>query len=245
MRRYSLVVLAVACLLIATFADGFSVVVRNPSLKRYSSLQGTTKQSSSLSHRRMVGMSLTGLTEDSLIPDLTPSKFSSLTKRSLTGVALGSLAAGWVTSSTTIFGSGFLATTYVMHKEFTSMVQHTGASSIYKLGVFASLLCHALAAAIPRFHEFVLPVYFGLLMTHLVILNNKPASISQIAVSLLGVVYTGYLPSFWVRLHGLSLPFASGGAMWSAGAVTILWSWVSIASSGTLHHNRSSRFIYL
>lgn len=236
MRRYSHILIAVVCATYVALTEGFSLAARNPALSSCSTLQGGTK--SLLVGRRMT-MSLTGLTEDSLIPDLTSNKFSSLAKRSLTGVALGAVATGWVTSNTNAFGSGFLAATYVMHKEFTSMVRHTGINSVYKLGMFASFLCHVFAAFIPSYHELVLPTYFGLLMTYLVILNQKSASISQISSSLLGVVYTGYLPSYWVRLHGLASPFAKSSGMLAAGAATILWSWASIASSGTsrsYHH---------
>lgn len=209
---------------------GFNLAIpRHPCHRTWTSAQVNERRI-----QRKSSMSLMGLTEETLLPAVTNKPLSNLTKRSLTGVVLGALGTSWITSRNHYFGSGFLAASYVMHDEFNNMAKHTGVYPSFKLGVVASLLCHVSSVVCPSLHEIVIPTYFAILMMSLVFSNNKPTNLSQISTSVLGVLYTGYLPSFWVRLHGLPLPYINKNAVLTAGAAAIWWSWAAIASSGTV-----------
>lgn len=190
-----------------------------------------TRHSLIPSNSRMV-MSLSATTNEessvSVGNSIIPKQSSNLARRSLTGLLLGAAGSGWIASNNGVFATGFLAASYVMNKEYLKMAIPTSSFSVSSLSLLSSLLCHVAAATNPSIQEAILPVYFGLLMTTLVLFSDSPSTISHIGKALLAVVYTGYLPSFWVRLHGLS--------DLSPGPATILWTWAAIASSGKHVH---------
>ncbi len=187
-------------------------------IRRYSPVPSTR-------HRLDISLSATiGGEPVSTDSKAAPKLRSNLTRRSLTGLALGVAGSSWIASNNGVFAAGFLAASYVMNSEYVKMAMPTGPTFVNKLNLVGSLLCHVAAVTNPSMHEAIVPVYFGMLMTTLLLFHDSPSTISQIAKALLAVVYTGYLPSFWVRLHGLS------GL--SPGPATIWWTWAAIASSG-------------
>lgn len=171
-------------------------------------------------------MSLRSTPQAAILPisSATQVLSSNLTRRLLTGLVLGAVGSTWIASSNGMFAAGFLVATCIMNNEYAKMAIPSGPSSTHRLTTVAGLLFHVAAIIKPSKQEAILPMYFGLMMASLVLSNNSPCGTSQIAKALLGVVYTGYLPSFWVRLHGLS--------ELSSGPATIWWTWAAIASSG-------------
>lgn len=179
-------------------------------------------------------------TEPPAIPQLTNtgSKTSNLTKRWITGLSLGALCSGWIASGNSFFAIGFLVASFIMNDEYTKMAQATGSSPASRLGIVTSIICFLSAASFPFVHELVVPIYISALMSSFVLSNNKThTKINEIAASVLGVIYTGYLPSFWVRLRGLTYPnymelVNPTNAIWTMGASTTWWTWTSIVFAG-------------
>ena len=213
-------------------AHGFSLAVgKGVQMRRHSQLPRT--------HFRLdTSLSATagGVTVPTDSKAITKTR-SNLARRSLTGLALGVAGSSWISSSNGVFAAGFLAASYVMNGEYVKMAMPTGPNLVNRLNLVGSLLCHIAAVTNPSIQEAIVPMYFGVLMTTLVLLNDSPSTISQIAKALLAVVYTGYLPSFWVRLHGLS------GL--SPGPATIWWTWAAIASSGKCSYNMHVVVFYI
>lgn len=176
--------------------------------------------------------------DTAMLPNTVP-KTSNLTKRWITGLSLGALCSGWIASGNQLFAAGFLVASYIMHDEYTKMVQATGPTPAFRLGILTSIACFLSAAMFPFAHELIVPTYLSLLMGSVVLSNSKtPAKISDIAASILGVIYTGYLPSFWVRMRSLTYPnymqlTNPTSAIWTMGAATTWWTWTSIVFAGT------------
>ena len=170
----------------------------------------------------------------------TPIMSNKMVKRWLTGLSLGALGTLWICSGNGFFTLGFFFTSLIALSEYYSMVQATGVVPAKKTGIVASTFCYLTAAMVPQCHELVMPLSATFLMLWLLIFNKKSASIGEISSSLLGMFYVGFLPSFWVRLRGLSVvvptkfpalmqQFAWAHAdLWTFGAIMTWWTWFSI-----------------
>ena len=126
-----------------------------------------------------------------------------LRKRWVTGLSLGLLATLWIFSGSGYFTLGFLLTSVIAQNEYYRMVRNTGIEPASKTGIFSSLMCFVTAALAPQFHEFVVPLAVIQTMLWLLVFNKKAASINEISSTLLGILFLGYMPSFWVRLRAL------------------------------------------
>mmetsp|Transcript_31917 Transcript_31917/g.45948 ORF Transcript_31917/g.45948 Transcript_31917/m.45948 type:complete len:376 (-) Transcript_31917:772-1899(-) len=166
---------------------------------------------------------------------LTPQ--AKLRKRWITGLSLGAIGTLWICSGNGPFTFGFLLTSLIAQNEYYTMVKATGVIPAYKTGIITSLICYITAAMFPIYHEMVMPLSATILMIWLLIFKKKSALISEISTSLLGMFFLGYIPSFWVRLHGLSYlnslqkinaiaPKAFGPI--SFGPCVTWWTWTSI-----------------
>jgi CDP-diglyceride synthetase len=163
-----------------------------------------------------------------------------MAKRWLTGLSLGAVGTLWIFSGHGFFTLGFFFTSLIALSEYYTMVEATGVFPAKKTGIVASTACYITAAMFPQAHELVMPLSATFLMLWLLIFNKKSASISEISSSLLGMFYVGFMPSFWVRLRGISViiptkfpalmsRFAWANAdMWSIGAIMTWWTWFSI-----------------
>lgn len=189
----------------------------------------------------------TGVAQDAVMP-LPSSKLSKLTKRWITGLSLGTLATLWIASGQLIFASIFFFISLTTQNEYFSMVKAAGILPAYKTGNLTCLMCYFSAACTPMFHELVMPLYATYLMLYLLIFSEKSAKISEIATSLLGVFYLGYLPSFWIRLRSANLLLQKkthvwpslksiyqsigGDAVWTLGSASVWFTWTAIVFSG-------------
>lgn len=200
-------------------------------------------------HREIlsVNMCAGAVAQDTVVP-LPRSKLSKLTKRWITGLSLGTLATLWIASGQLIFASIFFFISLTTQNEYFSMVKAAGILPAYKTGNLTCLMCYFSAACTPMFHELVMPLYATYLMLYLLIFSEKSAKISEIATSLLGVFYLGYLPSFWIRLRSANLLLEKkahawtslksiyqsigGDAVWTLGSASVWFTWTAIVFSG-------------
>lgn len=167
-------------------------------------------------------------------------KWSTIQKRWLTGLSLGTLATMWIFSGNGIFTLGFLLTTVISQLEYYQMVGNTGVEPAKKTGIVASCLSFFIASAMPQYHEFVMPLTATFLMIWLLIFKKQRSSINEISSTFLGMFYLGYLPSFWVRLRALGEMRATlfplilqkwgwtNASFWTHGAIVTWWTWTSI-----------------
>jgi len=174
-----------------------------------------------------------------------PAPQSKLRKRWITGLTLGAIGTLWICSGNGPFTFGFLLTSLIAQNEYYTMVKATGVVPAYKTGIITSLICYITATMFPTYHEMVMPLSATILMIWLLIFKKNSALISEISTSLLGMFFLGYIPSFWVRLHGLryvnslkminSLAPAAFGPI-SFGLFVTWWTWTSIVFAGFVFH---------
>jgi hypothetical protein len=150
---------------------------------------------------------------------------SSLAKRTGTGIFLAIVAVFWIASGDLVFAAGFVLVSYVLQSEYSSIINATGVAPASKMSLAVSSLCYLTAAIAPSLHELVIPMSFSLLAMNLLLTNETPTNIGEYATSVMGVMYTGYLPSFWVRLRSVN-------ACPNCGAEIVGLSFATIALSG-------------
>jgi CDP-diglyceride synthetase len=166
---------------------------------------------------------------------------SKLRQRWATGLILGAFATIWLFSGNGPFMLGLCVASVLAQLEYYHMVQNTGVQPALKTGIISSILCYVCAAQFPLYHEMVLPVSATMVMTWLLLMQKKPATINEISTTFLGMFYVGYMPSFWVRLRALgvmeptrfpalmrAIPWAPPADAWTLGAVVTWWTWISI-----------------
>ena len=192
------------------------------------------------------GAEPTSITEDDLILK-KKEKSKTLMKRWATGLSLGALGTIWIFSGNGLFTFGFLIASFLAQNEYFAMVKaagkRAGIKPAYKTGSIATILCYITAAYFPHYHEFVMPLASCWLMIWLLIFNKKSASITEISTSILGILYIGYLPSFWVRLRTMNritktmFPLLLGRyrwmnvETWTSGCIITWWTWCAIVFS--------------
>ena len=164
-------------------------------------------------------------------------KLSNLQLRWITGLLLGTLATLWIHSPTWVFGSVFALVVALTQREYYRIVRATGIEPAVKTGITTSVICTMVAAFLPRHHEAILPLAMNVLMLWLLVFKRRLSSISEISTTILGMIYFGHLPSFWMRLRFSlstprttlfpSVPLLSQGT----GAMVLWWTWCSIVFS--------------
>lgn len=171
-------------------------------------------------------------------------KFSNIQLRWITGLSLGAFATYLIYSPKWFFTCFMTFVMASVQREYFRMVKSTGIDPAAKTGTIAAISFFLIGAYFPEIHELVLPGSITFLMLWLLLFKKKISSISEISSSLLGVIYFGFLPSFWMRLRyefgpafrntlfsyygssnlGLDWLFANR----SYGAMVLWWTWCSI-----------------
>ncbi len=166
--------------------------------------------------------------------------------RWITGVSLGGLCTLWIASPNLIFTSIFVLPLLLAQQEYYNLVAATNTKPTRKTSMVFSILSYFGALYFPQFHEMVVPM--GAIYSMLVLLLSKQhsPSINEIATSFFGLLYLGYLPSFWIRLKASSMMSATGttalaaklggikwlGAnAWTVGAIATWFTWTSIVAA--------------
>lgn len=157
----------------------------------------------------------------------------SVQRRILTGIILGAVSIGVVLGGRFTFFLMMLVTQLIGQAEYYKMVFAKGHTPAWKMGlaVTATLLMTTYAA--PAFADVVFPVGGTFVCIYLLFRRREIATIADISTTFMGLFYAGFLPSFWVRLHGVSslssvgagTAVAAATSTKLAGIVQRLWPW--------------------
>ncbi|NBD15984.1 MAG: phosphatidate cytidylyltransferase [Cyanobacteria bacterium] len=110
-------------------------------------------------------------------------------------VALGMIIlGGWY------FTAGFCVIVFLGQLEYFQLVRAKGIEPAAKTTLVVSQLLLITAAIAPNLTDAMFPVAGSLICFYLLFLP-KMSTIADIATSLLGLFYGGYLPSYWIRLR--------------------------------------------
>jgi phosphatidate cytidylyltransferase len=110
----------------------------------------------------------------------------------LTATLLG----GWY--FTMIFAAGV----FLGQKEYFNLVRAKGIAPTVKTTMVVSQILLVICTLDGNLADAVMPLA-GTFICFYLLFQPKMASIADIAASILGLFYTGYLPSYWVRLRAI------------------------------------------
>lgn len=111
----------------------------------------------------------------------------------LTATLLG----GWY------FTFAYAVIIFIGQNEFFNLVRAKGIAPAAKTTLAVSLTLLVICTVDGNLADAVMPVA-GTFICFYLVFQPKIATIADIAASILGLFYTGYLPSYWVRLRGLN-----------------------------------------
>jgi phosphatidate cytidylyltransferase len=112
-------------------------------------------------------------------------------------LALGAIwLGGWY------YTLGFAVLVYLAHREYLNLVRAKGIIPAGKTSLFLTICLVCCANINPQFADALLPLA-GTFICFYLLFKPKMATIADLAASILGLFYIGYLPSFWVRLRSL------------------------------------------
>ncbi|MEC4813726.1 MAG: phosphatidate cytidylyltransferase [Scytonema sp. PMC 1069.18] len=96
----------------------------------------------------------------------------------------------------------FAIIVFLGQREYFNLVRAKGMAPAAKTTMFVSQVLLIICTLDGSLADAVMPVA-GTFICFYLLFQPKMASIADIAASILGLFYTGYLPSYWVRLRGL------------------------------------------
>jgi phosphatidate cytidylyltransferase len=112
-------------------------------------------------------------------------------------LALGvTLLGGWY------FALAFCVIIYLGQAEYMRMARAKGMTPAVKMTLVVSLLMVLLSNFNPALADPVFPVA-GTLICFYLLFQSRQVTIADLSASIMGLFYTGYLPSYWVRLRDL------------------------------------------
>lgn len=120
--------------------------------------------------------------------------------RILSGIVAIALALGMIVLGGWYFTLAFCVIVYLGLLEYFQLVRAKGIAPAAKSTIAVSLLLMATAAVSPTLTDAVFPLA-GTFICFYLLFQPKMATIADIASSILGLLYGGYLPSYWVRLR--------------------------------------------
>jgi len=85
--------------------------------------------------------------------------------------------------------------------EYFNTVMKTGVKPARRISFVASLAMYACACKFPLQHQLGLPLGFAAVVMWFLVMRPKPGSIADISTTLMGLVYTGLMPSYWARMR--------------------------------------------
>tara|TARA_Y100001978_G_scaffold145161_1_gene130186 strand:- start:1386 stop:2240 length:855 start_codon:yes stop_codon:yes gene_type:complete len=112
------------------------------------------------------------------------------------------------------FSAGITILTYLALLELFSMAEFTGIKPATKTTLFSSIIIifstflEVNGVIEKEISNAILPISSIVICTWL-LLQPKPGKISDIATSIFGLFYLGFLPSYWIRLRELDSIFAN------------------------------------
>lgn len=192
------------------------------------------------------GMKKYATSSDALLPG-SPKKISNLGWRWITGVNLGALCTAWIFSSNALFTSVFIVPLLLAQQEYYEMVTATNVRPTRKTSMFLSIISYVMAMSHPAYHELVMPLGALYSMVILIMSKQTSPSINEITSSLWGLLYLGYLPSFWIRMKTAAAMSMTGTTKvvtsslanvgwlkthsWTVGSIATWFTWTSIVAA--------------
>lgn len=181
-------------------------------------------------------------------PTVMKKKGTKLQTRVLTSLIGGAITIYWVFGGKWAFTGGFLLQAVIAQREYHRMCVKAGTIPARRISLVSTLLMFIIATINPALHEMVLPLGGTAVMVWLLLMRKAPAKISEVATTILGMFYIGYLPSFWIRLRGLGdvhpsafakymarvwpawmpLNLVPDPTAWTEGAIVIFWTYLTI-----------------
>lgn len=155
-------------------------------------------------------------------PAPAPRGLSSLAKRAIFGTILGLGGAVVILFGGWLYAGAACLVAYQCSKEFTGLVNAKGISAGMKppppfITSVISLLCVALnvwAYVSGGFTASAMAVSTFVLLSLQLVASHRPR-FSQLTSAVFGLVYCGYLPSFWIKLRLLAIPAVHSTVMQS------------------------------
>ena len=120
--------------------------------------------------------------------------------RILSGIVAIALALGMIILGGWYFTLGFSIIVYLGLLEYFQLVRAKGIAPAAKSTIVVSLLLLVTATLSPTLTDAVFPIA-GTFICFYLLFQPKMATIADVASSILGLLYGGYLPSYWVRLR--------------------------------------------
>lgn len=120
--------------------------------------------------------------------------------RIFSGIVAIALALGMIVLGGWYFTLGFCVIVYLGLLEYFQLVQAKGIEPAAKSTIVVSLLLLVTSAVSQTLTDALFPLA-GTFICFYLLFQPKMASIADIASSILGLLYGGYLPSYWVRLR--------------------------------------------
>ncbi|HAE06035.1 MAG TPA: phosphatidate cytidylyltransferase [Richelia sp.] len=109
-------------------------------------------------------------------------------------VLTATLLGGWY------FTAMFAAIIFLGQKEYFNLVKAAGIFPTVKTTMIVSQLLLIICTINDKLGDAVMPLV-GTFICFYLLFQPKPATIADLSASILGLFYTGYLPSYWVRLR--------------------------------------------
>jgi len=145
-----------------------------------------------------------------------PAKFVMPWSRIVSGLVAIVLAVAMTVAGSWYFTLCFCLIVFLGQREYFQLVRATGIAPAAKTTMVVSQVLLVLATLSPTLADAVLPVA-GTFICFYLLFQPKLATIADIATSILGLFYGGYLPSYWVRLRSLDSAASSNlplGGFW-------------------------------
>jgi len=175
-------------------------------------------------------------------------KVSKLRARMITGWTMAALATAWIFMGNFAFAFGFFIHASLAQLEYFRMVHRSGIHPARKISLVGTAFLYYMAVANPAIHEMVLPLCGTAVMLWMLVMRSEMGTISDISTTFMGLFYTGFLPSFWVRLRALGQieptrlaavkwinkiwpGFLPAPDIWTVGAQITWWTYTSIVGA--------------
>ena len=122
--------------------------------------------------------------------------------RIISGVIAIAIALSMIVLGGWYFTLGFCVIVYLGQKEFFKMARAKGITPATKTTLIVSQVLMVMSQINPEAADAIFPVA-GTFICFYLLFQPKFATIADIAASIMGLFYCGYLPSYWVRMRGL------------------------------------------
>jgi len=130
-----------------------------------------------------------------------PKKKKSIGKRIVTGWLLALTGTLVIFSGNVLYTSVLVLVAMMAQQEYFNTVMMTGVNPARRISFVASLAMYVCACTFPLQHQLGLPLGFAAVVMWFLVMRPKPGSIADISTTVMGLVYTGLLPSYWARLR--------------------------------------------